>query len=79
MFLNDWVKDTLIMASFTSLFLISAYIHFCIIGGGRVERGILLVWVIVGQGPIALAVGAGGGCLDIFSPIYLFSFLSPSL
>ena len=28
----------------------------------------------------ALAVGAGGGCLDIFFPlIYLFSFLSPSL
>ena len=23
------------------------------------------IWVIVGQGPIALAVGAGGGCLDI--------------
>ena len=56
--------------------------------GGRVERrcwvnfqcrGVLLVWMIVGQGPIALAVGAGGGCLDIFSLIYLFSFLSPSL
>ena len=28
---------------------------------------------------IALAVGAGGGCLDIFSFIYHFSFLSPSL
>ena len=37
------------------------------------------IWIIVGQGPIALAVGAGGGCLDIFSLIYLFSFLSPSL
>ena len=58
------------------------------LGGGRVERrswvnfqcrGVLLVWMIVGQGPIALAVGAGGGCLDIFSLIYLFSFLSPSL
>ena len=24
------------------------------------------IWMIVGQGPIALAVGAGGGCLDIF-------------
>ena len=24
------------------------------------------------QGPIALAVGARGGCLDIFSLIYLF-------
>ena len=26
-----------------------------------------------------LAVGAGGGCSDIFSLIYHFSFLSPSL
>ena len=42
-------------------------------------RGVLLIWIIVGQGPIALAVGAGGGCLDIFSLIYHFSFLSPSL
>ena len=42
-------------------------------------RGVLLVWMIVGQGPIALAVGPGGGCLDIYSLIYLFSFLSPSL
>ena len=54
-------------------------------GSGRVERrcwvnfqcwGVLLVWMIVGQGPIVLAVGAGGGCLDIFSLVYLFSFLS---
>ena len=53
-------------------------------GGGRVERrcwvnfqcrGVLLVWMIVGQGPIALAVGAGRGVFVI----YLFSFLSPSL
>ena len=31
------------------------------------RRGVLLVWMIVGKGPIVLAVGAGGGCLDIFS------------
>ena len=37
------------------------------------------IWITVGQGPIALAVGAGGGCLDIFSLVYFFSFLSPSL
>ena len=37
------------------------------------------IWMIVGQGPIALAVGAGGGCLDIFTLRYLFSPLSPSL
>ena len=41
--------------------------------------GILLIWFRVGQGPIALAVGAGGGFLDIFSLVYHFSFLSPSL
>ena len=34
---------------------------------------------VVGQGPIALAVGAGGGCLDIFTLLCLFSSLSPSL
>ena len=32
-----------------------------------------------GQGPTALAVGAGVGCLDMFSLVYHFSFLSPSL
>ena len=37
------------------------------------------VWMKVGQGPIALAVGAGGGCLDIFNLVYPFSLLSPSL
>ena len=31
------------------------------------------VWMIVGQGPIALAVGAGRGCLAIFnSPLSFF-------
>ena len=37
------------------------------------------IWVIVGEGPIALAVGADGGCLDIFTLLYPFSSLSPSL
>ena len=36
-------------------------------------------WITVGQGPTALAVGAGGDCLDIFTLIYPFSPLSPSL
>ena len=36
------------------------------------------IWITVGQGPTALAVGAGGGCLDIFILIYPFSPLSPS-
>ena len=56
--------------------------------GGRVVRwywvnfqcrGVLLIWIRVGQGPTALAVGAGGGCMDIFSLVYHFSLLSPSL
>ena len=43
------------------------------IGGGRAVRrywvnfqcrGVLQILIIIGQVPIALAVGAGGGCLD---------------
>ena len=57
-------------------------------GGGRVVRwcwvnfqcrGVLLIWIIVGQGPTALVGGAGRGRLDIFSLVYHFSFLSLSL
>ena len=53
--------------------------------GGAMVLGKLLVpgrptiWISVGQGPTVLAVGAGGGCLDIFTLIYPFSTLSPSL
>ena len=55
-------------------------------GGGRVVRwcwvnfqyrGVLLNWIIVGQVPTALVVGAGGGCPDIFfsrlSVVFSFS------
>ena len=57
-------------------------------GGGRVvrwcwvsfqRRGVLLISSRVGQGLTALALGAGGDCLDIFSLVYHFSFLSASL
>ena len=42
-------------------------------------RGILLIWVILGQGPIALPGGVGGGCLDIFiSSVMSLFFLLPS-
>ena len=37
------------------------------------------ILIIAGQGPTALAVGAGGGCMDIFSLVYHFSFLTLSL
>ena len=37
------------------------------------------ILITVRQGPITLAVGAGGGGLDIFTLIYPFSSLSFSL
>ena len=38
------------------------------------------IWMIVGQGPIALAVGAVRDCLDIFySPLSFLSTFSLSL
>ena len=37
------------------------------------------IWIIADQGPTALAVGAGGVCLDILTLIYFFFHLSPSL
>ena len=37
------------------------------------------ILITVGEGPIVFAVGAGGGCLDIFTLIYPFSSLSLSL
>ena len=54
--------------------------------GGRVVRwcwvnfqcrGVLLIWIRVGQGPIALAVGAGGGCLDVFLSSMISLFFLP--
>ena len=37
------------------------------------------IWVIVGQGPFALAVGADGGCLGVVSLLYPFFSFSLSL
>ena len=59
-----------------------------LLGGGRVVqwcwvnfqcRGLLLILIVVGQEPTAFAVGADGCCLDIFSLVYQFFFLSPHL
>ena len=47
--------------------------------GKRPVPGRPTFWGTVGQGPSALAVGAGGGCLDILSLICPFFPLSPSL
>ena len=57
------------------------------VGGGGVRRcwvnfqclGVLLIWIIVGQGPIVLAVGAGGGLSGhFFSAISSLFFLPHS-
>ena len=37
------------------------------------------IWIIGGQGPVALAVGAGGGLFGHFYSLILFSPLPPSL
>ena len=37
------------------------------------------ILITVGQGPISLSVGAGGGVLDIFTLIHPFFSPSPSL
>ena len=55
------------------------------LGGGRMVLGKLpapgrpTILIAVGQGPTALAVGAGGGCMDIIILIYPFSPVCHSL
>ena len=38
--------------------------------GKRLVPGRPAIWITVGQGPPALAVGAGRGCLDIYSSLW---------
>ena len=42
------------------------------------RRDVLLVWIVVGQGPTALAVGAGG-VVWMFLLSSIISFFSPFL
>ena len=42
-------------------------------------QNVLQIWIIVGQGPTVLAIGADGGCLDILFLANHISFLSSSL
>ena len=55
------------------------------VGDGRVVQwcwvnfqcwSVLLIWIKVGQGPSALVVSAGRGCLDIFLSSIISYFLS---
>ena len=66
----------------------STRLHITVYLSGRVVRwswvnfqfrGVISIWMILGQGPSALALCAGGGCLDIFNLVCPFSPLSPSL
>ena len=63
----------------------TSFLRLCCGGwsGGAMVLGKLpvrpTILITVGQGPIALAVGAGGGGLDIFTLIYPFSSFSLSL
>ena len=41
--------------------------------------GLPTIWMIVGQGPTTLAVGASGGSLDIFALLSCLSSFSLSL
>ena len=64
---------------------IGAYMELLLIiqnrdGGGRVVRwfwvsfqcrGVLLIWILVGQGPTVLTVGAGGIVWTFFSLFFL--------
>ena len=75
------VDRVMILASALPL---AASISVSSFAGGRVVqrywvnfqcRGVLLIWIIVGQGPFALAVGAVGVFGNFFSDLsFLFSF-----
>ena len=46
---------------------------------GKLSGPVLLIWIIVGQGPTVLAVGAGEGCLTIIFSRLSSPLFSPSL
>ena len=77
-----------VIESVSEGFLTYSFIRsaFFVRGSGRVVRwswvhfqcrGVLLIWIRVGHGPSALSVGAGGGCLDIFSLSIISLFFLP--
>ena len=51
--------------------------HGAMVLGKLPMQGRPTIWFTVGQGPTALAVDAGGGCLDIFTLVYPFSPFFP--
>ena len=75
----------ILRGSITAVFIFDSHLNLVRWSGGAMVLGKLpvpgrpTIWITVGQGPSALAVGAGGGCLVIFTLIYPFFPLTPSL
>ena len=67
------------MASGVEIRLWGGWLGVAMVLGKLPVPGRPTILITVGQGPTALAVGAGGGCLDVFTLIYPFFPLSPSL
>ena len=60
----------LVLLYFSTVYIYMTTVH-------HKHRDVLLMWIIhvAVQGPAALAVAAGGGCLDVFTLIcHFFSF-----
>ena len=71
---------TFFLSSITSLFFLPrGWSGGAMVLGKLSVPGRPTILITVGQGPITLAVGAGGGGLDIFTLIYPFSSFSLSL
>ena len=74
---------SLLQKAFFPVKILLTYTTFLGWSGGAMMLGKLpvpgrpTIWITVRQGPTALTVGAGGGCLDIFT-LYPFFPLSPS-
>ena len=80
----DFFKNMIIFKTSYSLLFSKCILSRGWLGGAMVlgklpVPGRPTIWKIVGQGPIALAVGAGGSCFDIFTLLYPFSPFSPPL
>ena len=73
---QNWLKVRLMQHYFTFFYILSfsslvvyygGVVRWCWVKHPVSGRGVQLIWIIVGLGPTALAVGAGRGCLDISS------------
>ena len=76
---NSIPVHSLILSSHLFFYLHMGWSDGAMVLGKLPGPGHPTIWITVGQGPTSLAVGAHGGCLDIFTFIYHFFPLSPSL